>query len=161
MKETKKLILLGLQNEEYSEILCYLDLFMKKKNMTIDQIQEKVSKWRDICNMEENVETEVQWVVEALQDFHLGDCTCDACRCIKCHAESLLGIDTIEGLGKHSARKIFGAFGGFENNKTIGKAIASLSEKSELFDTSNPTLGQIKLVGTFIFRVGKKNVKLL
>jgi hypothetical protein len=41
---------------------------------------------------------------------HVGDCTCVSCSCSKCHAESLLGIDTIKGLEKHSAHKIDGAF---------------------------------------------------
>lgn len=64
--------------------------------------------------------------VSELQSRHIGDCTCLACSCSKCHAESLVGIDTIPGLGKHSAHKIDGAFGK-HNEKTIDEAIDSLA----------------------------------
>lgn len=37
--------------------------------------------------------------LEELQGYHVGDCTCVACSCSKCHAESILGIDTILGIG--------------------------------------------------------------
>jgi len=42
--------------------------------------------------------------------YHCGDCTCVPCSCSKCHAEYLLGIDTIKGLGKHEAHKIDALF---------------------------------------------------
>ncbi len=59
--------------------------------------------------------------------FHCGDCTCVAMSCSRCHAESILGVDTLEGLGKHAARKIDGAFG--ENSeKSIDEALESLSD---------------------------------
>ena len=61
-----------------------------------------------------------------LQSNHVGDCTCVPCSCSECHAESILGIDTIPGLGKHSAYKIDGAFGK-NNEKTIDEAIESLA----------------------------------
>jgi hypothetical protein len=61
-----------------------------------------------------------------LQSRHVGDCTCVACSCSKCHAESFLDINTMKGLGKHSANKIDGAFGK-DNEKTIDEAIASLA----------------------------------
>ena len=37
---------------------------------------------------------------------HVGDCTCVPCTCSKCYAENILGISTIEGLGKHHLYKI-------------------------------------------------------
>jgi len=45
-----------------------------------------------------------------LAERHMGDCVCVACSCSKCHAEDLLGVSTIEGLGKHAAHKIEVAF---------------------------------------------------
>lgn len=42
----------------------------------------------------------------ALQDEHYGDCVCQAVSCEKCHAESLLEIDTIGGLGNHDGHQI-------------------------------------------------------
>lgn len=59
---------------------------------------------------------------------HIGDCTCVPCSCSKCHAEYILGIDTIEGLGKHLAYKIDSAFSREDNAfVTIDEAIESLS----------------------------------
>jgi hypothetical protein len=51
------------------------------------------------------------YLSELENGVHVGDCTCVPCSCSKCHAESLLGINTTLGLGKHSAHKIDGAFG--------------------------------------------------
>lgn len=50
--------------------------------------------------------------VAGLAEDHEGDCVCVPCSCMKCHAESLIGINTIAGLGKHSASKIGHAFRG-------------------------------------------------
>ena len=48
--------------------------------------------------------------IQELSRAHCGDCTCVACSCLKCHIETLLGIDTIKGLHKHEASFISGAF---------------------------------------------------
>jgi alpha-L-fucosidase len=48
--------------------------------------------------------------------------------CVKCMAEEALGISTIEGLGKHSAHKIMGAFG---ENSSIDEAINRLETKPD------------------------------
>lgn len=45
-----------------------------------------------------------------LEGYHMGDCTCVPASCPKCYAESLLGVDTIEGLGKYEAGKIHDVF---------------------------------------------------
>ena len=64
--------------------------------------------------------------IEELRGVHVGDCTCVACSCSKCWAESLLGIDTIAGLGKHSAYKINDAFGK-NGERTMQEALAYLA----------------------------------
>lgn len=56
------------------------------------------------------VELLLQHYLHELKSSHCGDCICVACSCSKCHAEELLGIDTIKGLGKYSAHKIATAF---------------------------------------------------
>ena len=56
---------------------------------------------------------------------HIGDCTCFAASCLKCHAEGILGIDTIAGLGKHEGHKIFSAF---ETYKTIDEVLEYLKD---------------------------------
>lgn len=68
----------------------------------------------------------LSYYLDELQAVHAGDCTCVPCSCSKCHAESLLNIDTIKGLGKHSAYKIDSAFGK-DNEKTLDEALQSLA----------------------------------
>lgn len=59
---------------------------------------------------------------------HMGDCTCVPCSCSKCHAEYILGIDTIEGLGKHLAYKIDSAFRREDgSSRNINEAIDHLA----------------------------------
>jgi hypothetical protein len=75
----------------------------------------------------------VDWLtreyVEALSLGHGGDCTCVPCSCTKCHAEMLVGVDTIAGLGKHEASYIGGAFAPKgAPARTIDEAIAHLSD---------------------------------
>lgn len=48
--------------------------------------------------------------LEELMGAHSGDCTCFACSCSKCHAEMILGINTIKGLGKHEGHRISSTF---------------------------------------------------
>jgi hypothetical protein len=67
----------------------------------------------------------LEWFIEELKGYHNGDCTCVPASCIKCHAERKLGIDTIEGLGKHSAHKIDHAF---REHGTIDAVLESLKE---------------------------------
>ncbi|MCV9964906.1 hypothetical protein OIU34_23720 [Pararhizobium sp. BT-229] len=59
--------------------------------------------------------------------YHFGDCTCVPTSCAKCHAESLLGIDTIDGLRKHAAHYVDGAFGR-KDERSIDEAIQSLAD---------------------------------
>jgi hypothetical protein len=53
---------------------------------------------------------------------------------MKCHAEDALGISTIQGLGKHSAHKIMGAF---SETRTIDEAIAYLEQKPSYVKPDN------------------------
>lgn len=62
-------------------------------NLAYDEDEIKLDK--EVANYEEE-----------LQSGHIGDCTCFPASCSKCRAESLLGIDTIKGLGKHEASNI-------------------------------------------------------
>ncbi len=69
-------------------------------------------------------DTLLETYVNELKSCHSGDCTCFACSCMKCHAESLLGINTIPGLDKHAAHYINYAFGDGKN--TIEQALECL-----------------------------------
>jgi hypothetical protein len=123
-------MLLYVQNEKYLDILAELDNWLERKTKkdnepTLEKVHEKVRKWSQIYDMEIDHE-EVRSYESFLQESHGGDCTCWPASCMKCHAEAALGISTIEGLGKHSAHKIMGAFHG---DRTIDEAIAVLEQK--------------------------------
>lgn len=75
--------------------------------------------------LDARVDDLTNYFIEELQSSHVGDCICVPCSCSKCHAEELVGIDTIPGLRKHVAYKINGAFGK-ENERTLDEAIAYL-----------------------------------
>ena len=47
---------------------------------------------------------------EALQEEHMGDCTYVSCSCVRCHAENILGVDTIKGLSGNPGHYINMAF---------------------------------------------------
>jgi len=67
--------------------------------------------------------------VGELSSRHSGDCTCVACSCMKCHAEKLVGVDTIAGLGKHEASHIDGAFEPKDKpQRTLDEVIAYLAD---------------------------------
>jgi hypothetical protein len=133
----RHMILLSLQTDKYSELLCDIDMYIETstKNATpIDMkyITNKISGWSTICDMEVD-DAEVERCVTFLQESHGGDCTCWPASCMKCYAESMLGVNTLEGLGKHSANKIMGAF---SNNNTISDAIKILETEQSYTKTA-------------------------
>lgn len=102
----------------------YFDLEEAKRAVSTDYYYAE--NYNEKSGLDKRCDTLLAHYLTELQSYHVGDCTCVACSCSKCHAESFLGINTIESLGKHSANKINGAFGK-DNYKTIDEAIASLS----------------------------------
>jgi hypothetical protein len=127
----KERILIAYQNEEYTNILCNLNMrlngdFSDPPLTDIEEIKKLANKWGSICNLD--VESkEIQSYIKELELSHMGDCTCVPCTCFRCLVEDMLGIDTLKGLGKHQASKVLGAFGK-EGNKTIDEAIESLEQ---------------------------------
>jgi len=89
------------------------------KGVYRDEDQEKENKHQQWWN------SYVDGYLGSLLDIHSGDCTCVPCSCEKCHAESILGIDTMPGLRKHQTYKIDNAFGK-NNERTIDEAIVYL-----------------------------------
>lgn len=76
----RTMILLFIQNEEYSEILCSLDNWLDNKTkkdvqITIEEIHDEIQKWREICNMT-ILHEDVKAYEDYLQMSHGGDCTC-------------------------------------------------------------------------------------
>lgn len=62
---------------------------------------------------------------ELEEGWHVGDCTCVSASCMRCAAEEILGTSTIEGLRKHPAAYVAGAFGP-DNSATLDEAIRAL-----------------------------------
>jgi hypothetical protein len=130
----KLFLLFYAQKEKYEDILCNLDLSLKgsineDETWDLKKVTEEISKWGDVCNMEID-HNGVQRYVEFIDMHHGGDCTCFPASCPRCQAEDALGIDTIRGLGKHSAHKIQAIFG-YKDEKTIDEVIEELGTESE------------------------------
>lgn len=129
-EKDRERILLYIQSEEYADILCELQLWLKgsiqkEDTPTIEKVEEFISGWGEICNMTTEHEA-VKNYEQYLLGSHGGDCTCLPASCAKCRAEEALGIDTIEGLGKHSAYKIFNVFHKLGEDASINDVIAKL-----------------------------------
>jgi hypothetical protein len=73
--------------------------------------------------LDEHCDSLLEYYVQELVGSHYGDCTCIPASCGKCHAEHMLGVNTIIGLGKHSAYKIDAAI---NSTRSVEEAIESL-----------------------------------
>lgn len=82
------------------------------------------------AELDKYVDEMCEYYIQNLLDIHCGDCTCVPASCDKCHAESLLGIDTIKGLGKHEGSKVSAAFDmkpGGVDGRSLDEAIEVLA----------------------------------
>ena len=95
---------------------------VRKDYLNMDYI---LGEGKDERSLDGRVDEMFQYYMDDLASYHVGDCTCVPCSCTKCHAEDLLGINTIKGLGKHAAYKVDAAFGK-DNERTIDEALESL-----------------------------------
>jgi len=127
----RHILLRNHQAEEMMNICCGIDSWLagsirENEEPTLEKIHQEIKRWRDICNMKPD-DDYIQIMEDSLLYTHIGDCTCMAATCIKCLAEESLGIDTIEGLGKHPGAKIFSLFNKYE---TIDEVLDQLSQPS-------------------------------
>lgn len=105
--------------------------FYLTENKYIDRAKEDVDpkyymeeKRGEKTKLDDRVDELFKYFIADLEhNPHCGDCTCVAMSCSKCQAESLLGIDTIAGLGKHEGSKIAGTF-------AIGNSFEAKDERS-------------------------------
>jgi hypothetical protein len=129
----KTYLLLSYQTERFADIFCDVNLRIKAEigsgEITVDEIEKKISKWGDIYNLTIDSD-EIKELVSYLNSGHCGDCICVACTCMNCYVQEYLGIDTLKGLGKHSAHKVIAAFDQVKTN-SIDDAIEYLSKKPE------------------------------
>lgn len=101
------------------------------KNDKHEEAKELVNPEKYFTDEESSVDKQVnetmKWVLEELQSYHCGDCTCVPCSCGKCYAEGKLDIHTTKGLGKHEAHYIVGAF---KDDRNLNEAIEYLENYS-------------------------------
>jgi hypothetical protein len=97
----------------------------------LDRAREEVeTEWlykgegEDRAKFDKQVDEYLEGYLQDLTGTHLGDCTCMASSCGKCNAESLLEIDTIEGLRKHPGSYVYSAFR--DGKRNLNEAIAYL-----------------------------------
>ena len=129
----KKELWYKIKIQEMEEILFSAHFYLEEKYFDLKRAKDDLDP-DYYCNEEDNKKSKLdercdmllETFLSELQSNHIGDCTCVACSCMKCHAEGLLGIDTIKGLGKHTAHKINAAFG-INNEKNIDEAIEYLA----------------------------------
>ena len=69
--------------------------------------------------------------IDDLLGPHCGDCTCVPCTCTKCWAESFFSLDTIKGLGKHEASKIWHCFEEYDKKGKKWKQVRTINEVIE------------------------------
>ena len=109
----KKELWYKIKIQEMEEILFSAHFYLEEKYFDLKRAKDDLDP-DYYCNEEDNKKSKLdercdmllETFLSELQSNHIGDCTCVACSCMKCHAEGLLGIDTIKGLGKHTAHKI-------------------------------------------------------
>jgi hypothetical protein len=143
-----ELFRLKIKIEQYEDMIfsAHFALTSRLKDMgslkaiTVESAIEEATKeldpayWCDDAEskLDKRVNELLEHYLEELKGSHIGDCTCFAMSCSKCHAESKLGIDTIKGLGKHPGHKIQSAFsykdGDVWKERTLEEALALLRD---------------------------------
>lgn len=112
-----------LQNDQHYDI--------EKAKKSLDPNYWDESDDDDKTQLDKSCMEDLEVYLTHLSSKHVGDCVCIPCSCIKCHAENMLNIDTIKGLGKHQAHYIDLAFN-YKNN--IEDALYYLKNYQEITD---------------------------
>jgi hypothetical protein len=110
-EDDRRILRLKLIIEDCQDRLGTAAFGLDEGRLDLDGVREAVA-WDTWAGeaFDARIEERLRLVEQELAGIHVGDCTCQPCSCSKCWAESLLGIDTIEGLGKHQGHKISSAF---------------------------------------------------
>lgn len=134
----RKLLRARLQVESYKELLFDIEYALKGEDGPYKSmvLQERVQDALDrIAEYEKSTNASIEEAAidyeKELQGTHVGDCTCVPCSCSKCFAEEILEINTIAGLGKHSAYKVDSAV---RKSGSISGAIEQLQNYDPAYD---------------------------
>lgn len=123
---------------EMEEMLSMAEHYVTEKYLNLDEAREQLDSSYYFADdsgkskLDERCDTLLEHFLQELKSNHIGDCTCIACSCSKCHAESILGIDTIPGLSKYTGHNIRNAFiikvGDKYESRTLDEALEKLSK---------------------------------
>lgn len=103
----RDLFRLRIENDAYKWGVMGARFHLDGKSVAVDIERALKELWvADRRSLKEEVDRDLEMHISELSGCHCGDCTCVPCSCAKCQAEELLGVNTIDGLGKHSAYKI-------------------------------------------------------
>jgi len=116
---------------ELENVLCDVYFHLKDNNIEKAKKSLKIDYFisDNKSDLDKRCELILNHYLNALNNSHNGDCTCESYSCDKCHAESLLNINTIEGLDKHEAYQIYNAF---KDKNNIDNAILVLGNYQPL-----------------------------
>lgn len=113
----------------YEPLKKYTEEFLanpiKKTYEKIDTLAEEMIKI-------EYDESKIKYFVDALQEMHDGDCISQPCSCLKCHAESMLDIESMPNYPGNIGHALFSSFSSpnyVYNEKTIDEAIDFLGNR--------------------------------
>jgi hypothetical protein len=135
----KRLLQLQLKLERYEDFMFTAHLYLREGDplfkFDVERARAELDPKRwcsdETTKVDEWVAEGVEHHVEALLGPHGGDCVCQPMTCPKCHAEQLLGIDTLAPYpGKHALHQIEAAFsyrdGEVWKERSYSEAVAKL-----------------------------------
>lgn len=96
--------------------------YVDKDTINLKAINKVLSEYF-IRDDADEYDSDLEYYIDALLDIHMGDCTCVPASCVKCRAEDLLGISTLDNLNKYKTSSIVAAF---KDDRNIDQALEYL-----------------------------------
>ncbi len=100
---------LRIENDLFRWAAAGARFYLDGKHASVD-MQRALSDLQEVATapLKESVDRDYELYLAELGGVHIGDCTCCPSSCSKCQAEDMANVNTISGLGKHSAHRIDG-----------------------------------------------------
>jgi hypothetical protein len=146
----KELLLTKVKLDRLEDMMWSLYFnFVKRKSDTLYDPEVGIKMLESWVKFQEKDKTEEDeynsggYIFDALDDVHVGDCTCFPCSCEKCYLEEKLGINTLPGAHKHMLHQIFSAFKDADDSAIpVGSKINFAIEKLNKPYTMEDTLAE-------------------
>lgn len=109
----REILRLKIRIDDLEDKLTEASMYLEDNNKWFNV--ERARKAANFCNttddeIKKRLDKRVKECEEWLMDAHCGDCVCVPASCVKCYAEGLLGISTVEYISTSSAYRISTAF---------------------------------------------------